>query len=457
MKLTLHGAAEGVTGSCYLLETSKGKVLVDCGMFQGDWRIAKKKNPVLDFDPSEIDAVVVTHAHLDHTGRLPLLVKRGFSGPIYSTPPTRDLAMLVVEDAARLQQDKFETYGDEVLYTEDDVIPVQAAWQGRTYETQFELIPGVMATLHQAGHILGSAFISLEIAASETVAGKKMRFVFSGDIGNDNVPILPSTSPINDADVIVLESTYGDKDHEPAVSRKGSLVSAVTKVVNRGGTLIIPAFSIERTQELLYALDELVDSSMIPSVPIFLDSPLAIRSTAVYRKFTDYLEFDRDVSTSPDHDFFTFPKLVETLSVDASKEINAHEGPKIIISGSGMMNGGRVQHHLKRYLSDPKSGVLIIGFQAPGTLGRKIQDGQSPVKMLFDEIEVKASIMSLDSFSAHGDRQKLFNWIHSADGLQQVLLTHGDPDTKVVFKEFLKQKGFKQDIDIPAFKKTMEY
>jgi len=457
MKITFHGAVEGVTGSCYLIETSKGRVLVDCGMFQGDRTVAAKKNPVLDVDAKNIDAVVVTHAHLDHTGRLPLLVKKGFSGPIYSTPPTKELAILVEQDAARLQQQKFEKYGDPVLYTEDDVVPVEAAWQGRSYETTFELIPGVSATLHQAGHILGSAFISIEVAGSETKTGKKMRFVFSGDIGNDDVPILPSTVDIGPADVIMVESTYGNRDHESPKERGKSLINAVAETVNHGGTLIIPAFSIERTQELLYALDELVDANMIKRVPIFLDSPLAIRSTAVYRKHESYLEFDRPMTTSPDHDFFTFPGLVETLSVDASKEINRHQGAKIIIAGSGMMTGGRVQHHLLHHLANKKNGVLIIGFQAPGTLGRRIQEGAEKVKIFREEVAVNAKIFSLDSFSAHGDRRKITTWVQTAEGLSQILLTHGDPETKKVFKEYMKEAGVKVSIDIPEFKQTIEF
>lgn len=457
MKLSFHGAVAGVTGSCFLLETSKAKILIDCGMFQGERLVGKENLNDFSFDPKAIDAVLITHSHYDHTGRLPLLAKNGFHGTIYMTPPTKDLAKIVLEDALNMMHDNAKRSGDPVLYSKQDLDNAMGLCSALNYHTQIEPAPGLRVMFHDAGHILGSAFISVDVPAEETESGKAMRFVFTGDVGNEHVPILPRTEVIERADVIVTESTYGDRDHGAVEGRVKELAGFASKILHRKGTLIIPAFSIERTQELIYELDRLADDDMIADVPVYLDSPLAIRATEVYRKYSNYLEFDREIKKSPDHDFFTFPNLQETLTIDESKKINDDSGPKIIIAGSGMMTGGRILHHLKRYLHDSRSGILIIGFQANGTLGRKIEEKQSPVVIFAERFEVKLEVKKLSTFSAHADRGKLATWLKPAEAeAKKIFLVHGDDDTKIKFKEYLAHT-IKSEILIPKPEEEFEF
>ncbi len=449
MKLSFHGGVREVTGSCYLLEGKRSKILVDCGMHQGGEMCGDINYEDFDFEPAGVHAVIVTHAHYDHIGRLPLLIKRGFTGKVYMTPPTAALAHLIMQDAHRIMSHQAEKCGAELLFEASYIDQLfDQHIVRRNYHTQFEAAPGMMCMFHDAGHILGSAFVSVD------VEGK--RVIFSGDLGNDNIPILPDTEMLRHADYILAESTYGDKDHDPTFERGEKLVEAVNKVINRGGTLIIPAFSIERTQELLYELDILVDKGQIPKVPIYLDSPLAIRATEVYREFKQYLRFDRPVLDSPDRDFFSFPNLIVTLGVDDSKKINFNDAPKIIIAGSGMMTGGRVQHHLKKYLPDERSGVLIIGYQAEGTLGRSIQEGAKRVRVAYKEVDVRASIDTIHAFSAHADRKKTARWLQPEQGAaDKVFLVHGDHKTKVAFETYLKER-IESKIIIPEINESFE-
>lgn len=438
-----------MTGSCYLLEGEKGSLLVDCGMHQGERMCGQRNYEDFDFEPAGIQAVIVTHAHYDHIGRLPLLLERGFTGKVYMTPPTAALARLVMDDAHRIMAEQAEKCDQEILFGSERIAQLfDEHVVRRNYHTQFEAAPGMMCRFHEAGHILGSSFI--------TVDAEGKRIVFSGDLGNDDIPILPDTESLNHADVIVTESTYGDKDHDPTFERKEKLVDAVNKVINRGGTLIIPAFSIERTQELLYELDILFDKNEVKKVPVYLDSPLAIKATQVYREFKQYLRFDRPVLDSPDRDFFSFPNLKLTLTREESKRINADDRPKIIIAGSGMMTGGRVQHHLRKYLPDERSGVLIIGYQAQGTLGRKIQSGARRVDIFHDEVAVRASIDTIHSFSAHADRKKIARWLLPEQGAaEKIFLVHGDHDTKALFQLYLKDR-MESEVFVPDFNEEVE-
>lgn len=457
MKLSFYGGVEGVTGSCFLVETSRGRLLIDCGMFQGERMCGRKNFYAFGFDPKTINAVVVTHAHVDHTGRLPLLVKQGFSGQIIFTPPGKTLALLVLEDTQHVMTENAERCGDQELYSKEDIQKTRELSSGMNYHTQFEPIPGVTAMFHNAGHILGSAYVSLDIPGSETKDGKDIRLVFSGDIGNDDVPILPDTEPIEKADVVIVESTYGNRDHEETSVRGEKLAGVIKRVIKRGGTLLIPAFSIERTQELLYELDLLIQNKMVQNVPIYLDSPLAIHATDVYRQYKHYLEFDRPILSSDDLDFFSFPNLHITLSVDDSKQINQDNRPKVIIAGSGMMTGGRILHHLKKYLPNAKNGVLVIGYQAEHTLGRKILDGASEVSIYRATYKIRASVDAIGSFSAHGDREKLARWLKPVNGeAKKVFLVHGDEEVKPEFKKYLEKK-ISSDITIPKIFENFEF
>ncbi len=457
MRLSFQGAAEGVTGSCYLIETSTGKLLVDCGMFQGE-RICSKHNfEDFNFDPKEISAVIVTHAHIDHTGRIPQLIKRGFTGPVFFTSPTLALSKIVLEDTAHVMADNAKRCGDPILYSNDEIKTLIDHAQSVNYHEQFSPVSGVTAMFHDAGHILGSAYVSIDILASETQDHQPLRMVFSGDIGNDDVPILPATEPIHRADIAIVESTYGDKDHGATADRSKKLFDYVTKIISRGGTLIIPSFSVERTQELLYELDTLIDAGELPKVKIYLDSPLAIKATQLYRDFKSFLDFNRRLESSHDKDFFSFPNLRETVSVEASKAINNDHHAKIIVAGSGMMTGGRVMHHLMRYLPDEKNGLLIIGYQAFGTLGSKIQQGAKEVRIFGEDIAVRASVETIHEFSAHGDRNKLAGWLVPQEGtIKKVFLVHGDAPVKEAFKVYLEEK-IKSEIIIPRLYQLFEF
>ncbi len=453
MKLSFHGAAREVTGSCFLLTAKDAdgrdrRLLIDCGMFQGERMCGDKNMVPFGFAPSEIDAVFVTHPHADHTGRLPKLIKEGFAGPITMTHPCKALTKVVLDDAFHIMTENAEKCGDEVLYSREDVDALEERTTGVGYHEQIDVAPGISVMFHDAGHVLGSAFISVE------AEGK--RVVFSGDVGNDHVPILPDTEAISRADVVICESTYGHRVHEPPTERAAKLRQAVEETINAGGVLLIPSFSIERTQELLYELD-LMLHSFKTNVPVFLDSPMAIRATEIYRHFKEYLRFDASILSEPDRDFFSFPNLRETLRVDESKAINEVKAPKVIIAGSGMMSGGRIMHHLIRYLPDPKSRVLIIGYQAYGTLGRKIYEGAKSVKIFREDVVVKAGVAAIGAFSAHADMNKLTRWLHPEDGVipKKIFLVHGDPEAKEVFATHLRHE-LKTEVIIPEFQSSHE-
>ncbi|MBT3230263.1 MBL fold metallo-hydrolase [Candidatus Uhrbacteria bacterium] len=456
MNLTFCGGVRGVTGSCYFIETKTHKLLIDCGMYQGEGK-AERQVEDFNFDPAKIDAVILTHAHYDHCGRLPVLAQKGFRGKIFCTPPTKALSHLILKDSQHVMVENNHKKDTPILFTTDDVEMTDELMHVMNYHTEFEPVPGIKVMLHDVGHILGSAFVSLIVAAQHTKDGEKKTFVFSGDVGNDNVPILPDTELIERADVIVLESTYGNREHETAEVKIDKLKTMIDRVIGRGGTLIIPAFSIERTQELLYELDRLTDAGEIPSVPIYLDSPMAIRATEMYQHFSNYLRFDRNIFSSPDKDFFSFPNLHVTLSVDDSKRINDNSQAKIIIAGSGMMTGGRVMHHLQRYIEDPKAGILIIGYQAQGTLGRRIFNKEPKVRIYRDQYEVKAEVAAIGGFSAHADRIKLRKWAKPKQGgLSEIYLVHGDKEAKEEFKPYLEQETDAKVL-IPQFWQQFEF
>jgi len=453
MKISFHGAANEVTGSCFLLTAKDAdgrerRLLIDCGMFQGERLCGEMNLAPFGFDPKTIDAVFVTHAHADHVGRLPKLIKEGYAGPITMTIPSKSLTRIVLEDAYHIMSENAEKCGDAVLYEREDLDALDERTVGVGYHEQIDAAPGITVMFHDAGHILGSAFVSIE------AEGK--RVVFSGDVGNDFVPILPDTEPISKADVVVCESTYGNRVHEPPSERAAKLRDAVEKTIRANGVLLIPSFSIERTQELLYELD-LMLPSLKTNIPIFLDSPMAIRATEVYRHFQNYLRFDAPILAEPDRDFFSFPSLRETLAVNDSKAINEVKAPKIIVAGSGMMSGGRIMHHLMRYLPDAKSLVLIIGFQAIGTLGRRIFEGAKSVRIFGKDIDVHAGVAAIGAFSAHADKNKLTRWLRPEEGgvSKKIFLVHGDPDAKEEFAAHLRQE-LKTEVIIPEYQSSHE-
>jgi metallo-beta-lactamase family protein len=450
MKVTFLGAAQEVTGSCYLLELNDGfKVIIDCGMFQG-YKFAEDKNYAdFLFNPQNIDAVLVTHAHLDHTGRLPKLVNSGYRGKIFSTEATKDLSRIVLEDTANLMAEEAQHFEDSIpLYSLNDVENTFINWQIINYHQSFQLKEGVKVYYSDAGHILGSASIQIT-ADGQTIT-------FSGDLGNPPVPFLKPTETVSSTDFLVIESTYGGRLHEPAHLRKEILASVVNDIAKSGGTLMIPAFAVERSQEILYDLNDLIEEKKIPSLPTYLDSPMAIKVTRAFEKYKD-LYNQQDELKSESDDLLNFPNLHFTQSAQLSKEINRVFGPKIVIAGAGMMHGGRILHHALRYLPDERSQLLIVGFQVNGSLGRRLLDGEKVVKIFKDMVHVKAKINKIGAYSGHADQNGLINFIKKINEQhpKNIFITHGELDQAQELSAKIKEE-FSYSNHVPKFGETFD-
>lgn len=418
MKLTFCGGVGEVTGSNYLLESGGTKIMVDCGLHQGSHYAERQNFEPFSYNPSEISAVFITHSHLDHTGRLPSLVRRGFKGTVYSTAATKDFAELMLLDSEHLLEQESEREKRPPLYTTEDIMQLRQRWEGLRYHAPVEVGPFTVE-LFDAGHILGSAIIKVR-AEGKTV-------VFSGDLGNSPAPIIQPTEHILEADYCLIESTYGDRVHENVDRREEQLEDVVEDTVRAGGTLMIPTFAMERTQELLYHLHQLFEGGRVPRVPVFIDSPLAIKLTAVYKKYESYFNAETAHIAKSGEDILNFPGLRLTLTVEQSKEINGVPPPKIVIAGSGMSNGGRILHHEQRYLPDPKSTILFIGYQAKETLGRQIMDGATEVRIFGEKVPVRCKKVNIPGYSAHADQPLLLSWLKPMRlSLKKVFVVQGE-------------------------------
>jgi len=454
MKLTSFGAAREVTGSRHLLEVNGKRIFLDFGMFQGHRKESDVKNRNLPFDASKIDAVILSHAHIDHSGGLPLLVKNGFRGPIYSTFATRDLCNYMLMDSAYIQEKDAEYMKlkmakkkgaqapMEPLYTVDDAQKCLGQFYGVGYERAFVVTEGVVCSFYDAGHILGSSQIHLVIYEKET--NKRYTFAFTGDLGRKNLPILRDPQVLPPTDYLMIESTYGNRFHESILDAGQHLQDTINRTVKRGGKIIIPAFSVERTQELVYHLNLLWQKKLIPDMPIYVDSPLSANVTEVFMNHPECFDaetFKEFVVNRKNP--FGFGKLQYTHSVDESKALNNYNGPCIIISASGMCENGRILHHLKNNIEDPRNTIMIVGFMAKDTLGRKIEDKQPIVNIFGEPHHVRAEVVVMDAFSGHADRSDLLDYLSQIKGLKKIFLVHGEAEQQAAFKGYLNESGFK--------------
>jgi metallo-beta-lactamase family protein len=448
MEISFLGACGTVTGSMYLITTDKKrKILVDSGVFQGEWE--DLNHSTFPFDPCEIDYVILTHAHLDHIGRLPKLVKEGFEGKILGTPATLDLARIILMDAAKLQSEEFETQKKrndrkgietpEPLYTLEDAIATMSYFKPISgYDKEIEILEGVTIIWRDAGHILGSAFLEM------TIDGHKV--VFSGDLGNRKKPIIrdPESIKMKDAELIVVESTYGSRLHKSIEESKEEFLNALKETLPKGN-VVIPSFAIERAQDLLYYIREFKEEGLLSKdVKVFLDSPLAISATNIFRAHKECFDDEARELLKQKRDLFSFPNLFFTRSKEASMEINNIKSGAIIIAGSGMCTGGRIKHHLKHNLWREECAVIFVGYQAAGTLGRRIVDGEEEVEIYGETVKVNAKIYTINGFSAHADQQEILDWVSSVDKNTKVVVTHGEEVERDTLAEKLKELGFNE-------------
>lgn len=464
MKIQFAGAAGEVTGSKHVVTFNDKKILLDCGMFQGHRKEADEKNRKFKFDPKEIDAVILSHAHIDHSGNLPILIKEGYKGPIYCTHATRDLCNYMLTDSAYIQEREIEWLMKkkklskedmkEPLYTIDHVEETLKRFHAVNYEQSFVVEDGIVASFYDAGHILGSA--SVHMVLYDKDKKKHTRFCFSGDIGRKGLPILRDPQPVPASDILITETTYGNRLHAAIQTVDEDLAAIVNQVAEKGGRLIIPAFALERTQEIVYHLHKLNAAGKIPAIPVFVDSPLAGNVTEVFRSHLECYDHEtQKVFVEKGNNPFGFGELTYTRSVEESKELNVKQGPMIIISASGMCEHGRILHHLKNNLEDPNNVVLIVGYQAAHTLGRKLVDGEKRVKIFGDEYDVKASVYVMDAFSGHADRSDLLNFVNQIDDLKKIYLVHGEETQLHAFKDALAKNHYK-DVYIPEYGEEVE-
>ncbi len=431
-KITFCSGIGSVTGANFLVEFNSSRILVDCGLIQGEKVAMKENRNPFGYEPASIEILFVTHAHLDHVGRIPKLVKDGFKGEIYSTPETRSLAELILEDAVGLLDKEAREEGILPLYEMQDMKEAMALWKTIPYHTETSF-KDFSLYIKDAGHILGSSIFQF------THKGKKI--VFTGDLGNTPTPLLRDTESIEGAEYVVMESVYGDRNHEPKSERSEKLKKIIKETIARGGSLVIPAFSLERTQVIIYEINKLVESKQIPSIPVYIDSPLATRITEVYRESTYLFNEKAQEEIKAGDDLFNFPRLSFTASTQESREIDHSKLPKIIIAGSGMSVGGRVRHHEEIYLPDPKSTILLVGYQTMGTVGRHLIEGAKKVTIDKKEVQVKAHIESILGFSSHKDSDHLVEFVSMAEKtLKKVFVAMGEPKSSAFLAQRLNNE-----------------
>lgn len=464
MKIHFLGANRQVTGSRYILEVSGKQIMIDCGMFQERQFQARNwdKCPI---PAEEVDALILTHVHIDHSGLLPRFVKEGFNGPIYCTEPSAALAEVMLRDAAKIQEEdaaykakrhkrEGRTFAkkEEPLYTDADVDAVLPLLKGFGYKQRIEITENVSATFFDAGHILGSAMV--EIEAKEN--GRTVHIVFSGDIGQMNKPLIEDPSLLHRADYVVMESTYGDKDHEKSVDVETQLARIINETVERRGNVVIPTFATERAQELMYFFGKLVHAKRIPSLKVFLDSPMAVDVTNIFLRFEDYLDEETRKMIHGNTPPLRFPGLTMVRTAAESIRINSVDEPCVIMSSSGMCNAGRIKHHLRNNIERPNATILFVGHQGDGTLGRQILDGKPIVRIHGRDYHVRAHIEQIYGFSGHADRSGLLNWIkHFFPAPKRVFLTHGEEPVTLGFADLIR-KSLNLKVHVPQYRESVD-
>ncbi len=463
INLKFLGAAQNVTGSRYYLESNNTRLLVDCGLYQEREFRSRNWEPFL-IPPHTIDVVLLTHAHLDHCGLLPKLVREGFEGKIYCTAATSDIAEIMLLDSAKLQEEdaKFKRkrheregrrgpFPETPLYTIDDAKASLPLFSSVPYKQPIQVGNGVKATFYEAGHVFGSSMIKVSVSRG----GEERTIIFSGDVGRWNKPILRDPTVFNEADYVLIESTYGDRLHEDSEDIGNNLAQIINSTLDAGGNIVVPSFAFERAQEILYYLNELLTEGRIPQLMVFLDSPMAVRITDVFARHPKLYDEEMSELVHLDRSPFDFPGLEMVRTVDESKAINYIKGTAMIIAGSGMCTGGRIKHHLVTNISRPESTILFVGYQAVGTLGREIVDGAKEVRILGQHYPVRAKIAQIPGFSAHADRDELFKWISSMKSApKQVFVTHGESEAAQSFSVFLRGKtGW--DISVPDYREEV--
>ena len=446
MELTFVGAAREVTGSCHLLRVNGSTIALDCGMFQGRRHESAEKNRRLPVPIDELDAVVLSHAHIDHSGRLPFLVAAGYGKTIWSTNATRDLSAIMLADSAHIQEKDAEFLAKrnkdfiEPLYGIRHAVRTMELMVGVPYGKQFDVVPGVQATYIDAGHILGSASVILDCTEGSTTK----RLVFSGDIGRKGLALIRDPEIPTGADALIMESTYGNRDHDSVEGSKARLAEVIRTTAARGGRVLIPAFAVGRTQEMIYVIHSLVREKAIPAIPIYVDSPLAIDATSVFEMHPEVLDRSEEMVAEV-QELFKFDLIHYTRDVEESKAIGRARGPMIVIAASGMVENGRILHHLAQGASDPKNTILIVGFQAEHTLGRRIVERQPVLKIFGEDVPLHAQVEIINGYSAHADRGEMISWLNavkdSSPNLGPIWLVHGEREVQDEFKATLAAKG----------------
>jgi metallo-beta-lactamase family protein len=468
MQMSFHGAAQTVTGSQHLITVNGKSLLLDCGLYQGKRDEARQRNRDFSFDATGVDAVVLSHAHIDHSGNLPNLVKRGFRGKIICTTATADLCGAMLLDSGHIQEEDVEyvnrqrgKHGEppvEPIYTREDAAEALRYFEGIEYGQTYQLWPGSTVTLYDAGHMLGSAIVGLDFESGNGEPAR--RLVFTGDLGRPGVPLLRDPTLLPAADILIMESTYGSRTHPPLEESADALKETIRRTSARGGKVIIPAFAVERTQLLVYLLNQLYHRGELPDIPIFVDSPLAVNVTEVFRRHMDY--FDDETRNylrreDPDGDIFGFRRLKYIRDVAQSKQLHNLRGPAVIISASGMAEAGRIQHHLKNNIEDSRNTILIVGWQAPNTLGRRLVE-QAPVVRIFGmEYHREAEVVTLNGFSNHADQPELLGWVQAfKQPPERIFVVHGDPEAAQELATRLSRDVGCRDVMIPNLHQTVE-